>query len=284
MKVYCIDPDGYFTGKTATANPHPFRTGEYLYPAFTVAKAPPAASREERQRWIGDDWIVERRPDAAPQPQPEQPVEQRPSVQQQQAAFLLQLTDQHIADAKAEGFAVPPDWMAYRNTLAEIAMDARDIVRAIPVPPAPIAAPVEKNTDSVAKAPLPSMDDIRAGAKAQVAAMLDMAANAITGATPLAERLSWGPKQDAAKACQAGTATSDQIAMLEAEAAVTGESLDDLIVTILDAAAAYHTASGTIAGLRRTIAAELDACADIPAINTILATAEQKIAALQTGG
>jgi len=128
------------------------------------------------------------------------------------------------------------------------------------------------------------MDDIKAGAKAQVAVMLDMAANAITGATPLAERLSWGPKQDAAKACLAGTATSDQIAMLEAEAAVTGENLDDLIVTILDAAAAYHTASGTIAGLRRMIAAELDACADIPSINTILATAEQKIAALQTGG
>jgi hypothetical protein len=71
----------------------------------------------------------------------------------------------------------------------------------------------------------------------------------ITGRVPLAEMLSWAPKEDAARAVLAGDTA--QSALLEGEAAVTGEAVIDLATRIVRKADGYRIIIAGLTGLRR---------------------------------
>ena len=94
--------------------------------------------------------------------------------------------------------------------------------------------------------PLPTMTE--AEATAQIIAEIDAAAVAITGAVPEVERLSWTAKEQAARAWLDGRGVDF---MLEAEAAATGETLDDLAQKIVKNADRYRAAVARMTGLRR---------------------------------
>ena len=69
---------------------------------------------------------------------------------------------------------------------------------------------------------------------------------------------------------QAGTATANDLSMLNAEAGLTGETLDDLAASILANAAMFRVIVGKIAGFRRQTKAALEAATpeQYPAILT----------------
>jgi len=77
---------------------------------------------------------------------------------------------------------------------------------------------------------------------------LSQAADVITGPVPQAERDSWPTKEAAARAVLDDSATAQQIAMLDAECAVTGEIRDDLAASILSKADAYGGFAAAIGG------------------------------------
>lgn len=98
--------------------------------------------------------------------------------------------------------------------------------------------------------------------------------------TPKAEQLGFAPKGEAARAIEAGTATADQLAMIDEEAAITGETRDDLVALILTKAAAYETALGLMSGLRRKTTAALEAEQDPHRYEAILTAAQADANAL----
>lgn len=91
----------------------------------------------------------------------------------------------------------------------------------------------------------------RVAAEDEVLAALSAAADQLTGVVPEAEKLSWPDKEAAAKAMLAGSATDDQLAMLNAEVQSTGETIEELATTVTAKAAAYRQAAAQMAGLRR---------------------------------
>ena len=130
-----------------------------------------------------------------------------------------------------------------------------------------------------------ALQDARASAIALVHQWIASAALPLTGGVPIEEMLSWTAKEAAAEAVVAGTATDGQALMIATEAALTGEAVADLCQIILAKAAAYSAAAGVIAGVRRTVEAQLalvtDPAACIPVAQTAIASAA---AALQGGG
>lgn len=124
----------------------------------------------------------------------------------------------------------------------------------------------------------------RIEAKQRLATAADAMAQVLTGVVPLAEQLSWPVKEAAARATLAGTADSGQTALLAAEAVVAGETVADLAGKVIANAAAYHAASGYIAGWRRKTMQDVDTAADDAAIAAIvsqaIAEAEAQMAAL----
>lgn len=114
------------------------------------------------------------------------------------------------------------------------------------------------------------LTDAKTAAKKTVAKYADAMSEAITGVVPMAEQLSWPTKEEAALAYQNSTATAIQIALLEAEAQVTGEAVGDLVTKILSNANLYHTAAGLIAGQRRKVSSLIDAAIDEVTIQAIL--------------
>lgn len=115
------------------------------------------------------------------------------------------------------------------------------------------------------------LTEVKNAAKKKMAEMADKMAEQITGIVPMTEQLSWPVKETAAVAYQANAATQAQLALLAAEAQVTGEQVEDLVAKIVTNATAYHTAAGTIAGLRRKAAEVIDAATDTTGVAAALA-------------
>lgn len=101
-------------------------------------------------------------------------------------------------------------------------------------------------------------DDLLA-AKRRVAELADAFAVAVHGPVPDIERASWATKEIAARAFLAGGASTSQIAMLQPEAVLTGETLEVLATKIVANADAYVAIAGRLAGERRLAMAALDA-------------------------
>ena len=87
---------------------------------------------------------------------------------------------------------------------------------------------------------------------------LSKAADAITGPVPQAERDSWATKESAARDWVAGTASPHQIAMLDAECGITGETKDELSANINTKADAFTSFASTMSGLRRNTTTAID--------------------------
>ena len=125
---------------------------------------------------------------------------------------------------------------------------------------------------------------VKASAISRIVARADEIAEMITGAVPLAERLSWSTKEAAARAIVAGTATAEQQAMITAEAQITGEAVADLAARVIANATRYVTASGFIAGQRRKVVALIDALTEPETVEedvaAILTAAESETQAL----
>jgi hypothetical protein len=123
-------------------------------------------------------------------------------------------------------------------------------------------------------------------ARAQVLAAITAMTEAITGPVPLAEKLCWVAKETAARACAEGRATQTETALIEGEAAMTGEDKGDLVARILKNADAWRGAIAMLTGLRRAAIAAIDAAdAMVSVEKTAVATLEQldKIAQALTG-
>jgi hypothetical protein len=84
----------------------------------------------------------------------------------------------------------------------------------------------------------------------------------LTGGATVAERDTWKVKEEAARAFDAGAATSGQIAMLEAEASGAGIMKEVLAATILTKADRFLVLIGVAAGIRAESRAAVIAATD----------------------
>lgn len=133
--------------------------------------------------------------------------------------------------------------------------------------------------------PKPEEPPTFATAEAALAAMAEWASAFVApllAGTPPEERLSWPVKEKAARDYLEGIASADDAAMIEAEAAVTGEAPADLCASILDQAATFRAVSARIAGLRRKTRNALIAEPDPYKFDAILAAAQAEARAMAT--
>lgn len=114
------------------------------------------------------------------------------------------------------------------------------------------------------------LQEARADAEARLVQAIEAASLALTGAVPLAEKLSWTAKEEAARALKGGTADPAQRALLEGEAAVTGEAVDDLAARILRNAESWRLAIAWLSGLRRRTLGAVTAADDLAGIGAAL--------------
>lgn len=105
----------------------------------------------------------------------------------------------------------------------------------------------------------------------------------ITGPVPLDEKLSWDAKEAAAKAVIAGTATSEQQALLDDEAALTSETTTYLANIVVAKAAVYSQVVSRVAGLRRALTAQIEAEADPYSYEAILTAGKAQAQKLADG-
>ncbi|MCU0816096.1 MAG: hypothetical protein MUF74_06350 [Cypionkella sp.] len=94
--------------------------------------------------------------------------------------------------------------------------------------------------------------------------MIEAATETRCAAVPLAERLIWSAKEEAARALVEGRADAAASALIEAEAQVTGEAPDVLAARILCKAGSHRMLMAQMSGLRRKAAADI-AGAESPA-------------------
>lgn len=118
--------------------------------------------------------------------------------------------------------------------------------------------------------------EARTSALEALRAALDATAAKITGEVPLTEMLSWGAKEEAARAVLKALETGVllQPAIIAGEAAVTGEAIPDLARRIIRNADAYRAVSSAMAGLRRKAEAGIAAAASAEDIAAVMAMTE----------
>ena len=103
----------------------------------------------------------------------------------------------------------------------------------------------------------------------------------VTGQTSDLEPLSWTTKEDAARAVVAGTATPEQVKMIDEEVAlVPGDTAATLATAIIKKADLYRKIAPRITGLRRATTAALDAEPDPAKYEAILAAAQSQAVAM----
>lgn len=123
-----------------------------------------------------------------------------------------------------------------------------------------------------AEAEAKALNAAKAACHAAAVSMIEAATDAITGDVPLAEKLSWTAKEDAAReflAAPEGVMPASA-AILQGEASVTGEDLTGLATRIVANADAYRAAVARLAGLRRLTSAGIDAAETIAACEAAL--------------
>lgn len=113
-------------------------------------------------------------------------------------------------------------------------------------------------------------------------AWVDAFNRTVTGPVPADEKLAWVYKDAAARAIDAGTADAAQLALIDAEAAITGETREDLAAKIIVKSNLYRQVVAAVSGLRRKTGAAIDAASDPYQYEAILAAAQAEAAALAT--
>jgi len=109
-------------------------------------------------------------------------------------------------------------------------------------------------------------------ALANFVAWLEEFAVTVTGTVPADEKVAWPVKLSAAVAFRAGTADAFQTAMIEGEAAITGETPADLADTIIAKASRYTQVVTLMVGYRRKAEVDLAAVTDPAEYETVLDT------------
>lgn len=117
----------------------------------------------------------------------------------------------------------------------------------------------------------------RTSARAQVLDAIAAVTEALTGPIPLAEKLCWSAKEAAARACAEGQATEAEAALIEDEAAMTGEDAAGLVGRILKNADAYRGAIAMLTGLRRAAEAAIDAAGNPVAVEKVAAATLERL-------
>ncbi len=122
----------------------------------------------------------------------------------------------------------------------------------------------------------------KATARAAMVAWIDQFMAKITGQVPSYERASWPSKAEAARAFVAGTARSDQTAMIEAEAGASTRTPEELANVIVARATSYETVIAKAAGLRVKLDTDIEAETDPFQFKTILENGKAQALALAT--
>lgn len=161
----------------------------------------------------------------------------------------------HLADGRIDCEIAHPElgWIPFTASAGDPDPDGRALFEVITA--SGEAAPYDPANDPPA---YPS-------AEHALAAMVKWAESFVAplvSGVPAEEVLSWPAKEPAAEAYKAGTATPRQVAMIEGEAAVTGEDPFVLADLILQKAAPYGAVVAAIAGLRRKVTAQIAAESD----------------------
>lgn len=125
-----------------------------------------------------------------------------------------------------------------------------------------------------------ALEAARAAVRGEILQGIAEVAGRITGEVPLAEMLSWGPKEEAARAHVAGSASAEQLALIRGEAAITGEAEAALVTRILANADAYRGVVALLTGLRRKAEAGLAAAASPEAVAGVRAGVLTQLAAI----
>ncbi|MCD9148526.1 hypothetical protein [Pseudophaeobacter flagellatus] len=123
----------------------------------------------------------------------------------------------------------------------------------------------------------------KAASLAEALDRLTTSASAITGRVPQAERDSWATKAVAARAYLASAASVEQVAMLQAEAAITGEEIEDLAAAIVAMADAYAGIAAQLAGLRRKTRTAIEAALTPAQVQVALAALDAALVELGEG-
>lgn len=118
----------------------------------------------------------------------------------------------------------------------------------------------------------------RRGAEAQLLALIEAASVEVSGAVPLAEKLMWASKEEAARACLAQIADAGQMALLAAEAEMTGEPVAALAARILDKAEAMQARVSRLVGIRRKA---MVALADAKDASALALAVEEAVALIE---
>ncbi len=129
-------------------------------------------------------------------------------------------------------------------------------------------------------------DDYLARAReAEMAALstwLDRMAQAVIGPVPEAERLTWDAKEAAAMAVLAETASDADLALLDQERALTGETREDLAGLIVARAAIFRAVGPHIAGTRRAAGEAIASATTVEAVKTARQAGEAAFSAWLT--
>ena len=120
-------------------------------------------------------------------------------------------------------------------------------------------------------------------AQSAVLAAISAVEEALTSGVPLAEKLSWTAKEQAALAVYAGTETEADTALLAGEASITGETVTELAARIIAAAEAYRFAASRLAGIRRAAEKAIAAAETPDALEHVVTQAQAQCAAIIEG-
>jgi hypothetical protein len=105
--------------------------------------------------------------------------------------------------------------------------------------------------------------------------LADEASSQVNDVIPRGEMAAWSIKEVSARAVKAGNPEPQDTAILQAEASMTGETLDQLADHILEKAESYRIISGKLAGFRRAYGQKIMEAKSPGEIVQILADARQ---------
>jgi|GEM_PF-4372181 len=117
-------------------------------------------------------------------------------------------------------------------------------------------------------------------AHAAVIAAIEAVEETLTAGVPLAEKLSWATKEQAALAVLGGTDSPADTALLAGEASITGETVVELAARIIAAAEAYRFAASRMAGIRRAAEKAIAAAVTSDDLRQAVALAEAQCGAI----
>jgi len=124
--------------------------------------------------------------------------------------------------------------------------------------------------------PLPLLESVKASAISTINSTYNRAMISLTGDAPQAERETWAMQLEAAQAYQAGTATPEQTALLDAIRR-TDETLDTLTTKITGKASLVQLLIGVSLGIKRRAEKAVEIAQDREAVQATLDAAKAEM-------